>query len=313
MLPMLLLLSDTLVTELAFPAERASLETITRAASVVGRFDGQVIVLSDDKSFAVVAAFDEAGASREAVFGKLTDQARRPLGKSVGPEPAWRAVDVVGNKALLFDGAALSFVEVDSETLAEVGHRSVPWDQLRPPRDRGGEAPGWETAALRARFQKALQATPGAKVAGLARIPAAWRGKGASGRGYFATTRIKGFPLLELECGNEESPSACFLSRACNVENFGDIVSDDIVGAGTLERGGERLVLIGDASRRRIVGLDYKSCFHVPRSKREWIVPAKVKSLTTFAVDAGGILWVGSHLPDDYLNASVYFWAPGSW
>jgi hypothetical protein len=117
-----------------------------------------------------------------------------------------------------------------------------------------------------------------------------------------------------LDCaGGEEEPSACVVARACNVAGLGDLRSEDMVGAGAIERDGKRLVLIGDASRKTLVSFAYDSCFHVARAKYEWVLPARLKEVTNFSVDAEGGLWVGTAAPDDYLNASVYVWRAGSW
>ncbi len=299
------------VRELAFPEARASLETLHRSVAAVGRFGDRIIALAPGKASALVTPFDAAGATREAVFGKIEAGERREVVKGALGPLDWRAVDLVGNKALLFDGQGLTFVEADAATLAEVARRSVPWDTVRPPRDRGGEATAWETKDLRVRFARAVQATPGVKVIGLARIPAGWRGKV---RGYFALTRLKGYPLLELECSDDdEMPSSCVVARACNVDGLGDVSPKDLFGAAAVERDGQKLILVGDASRQRIVALKYDTCFHVARARPEWVIPAKIKDAATFSVDADGALWVGARAPDDYLNASLYFWAKGDW
>lgn len=307
----LLRAAPSAVRELDFPSERASLETLQRSIAAAGRFGERVLALSPGKAVASVTPFVAAGQTREAVFGKVSDSERHEIFKTDPFGIDWRAVDIVGNKALLFDGRGMAFVEADAETLAEVARRSVPWDMARPPRDRGGEATGWETKAFRERLARAVQATAGVKVVGLARFPEGWRGKG---RGYFAVTRIKGFPLLEMECSEaEESPSACVVARACNVDGLADVRLDDIVGAAAIEYHGQRLILLGDASRKAIVSLKYESCLHVVRSKTEWLLPARLKEVTNFSVDEAGRLWVSTAAPDDYLNASLYFWDKDAW
>ncbi len=300
------------VKDLAFPADACALETVTHGIVAVGRFDDRVVFLPRGRVFAVSAPFRQGGKTKAEMFGKITDQSRHEIAKPmrVPPEVEWRAIDRALGKGLVFDGSGFFFIETDPLSWAEVSRRGVPWDTLKPPRDRGGEGTAGEIARFRGAFATAYQKTLGVKIAGLAPVPASWRAKGAPGRAYFAATRIAGHPLLELECPSEE-PSSCVVSRSCKVEMVGDLRPADVVGIAVREA--ERLILIGDASRKNAVGFKYESCDRVVRTKREWIFPARVKELTNFSADGDGWLWASSAVPDDYHNASVYCWRPGEW
>lgn len=300
------------VKDLAFPADACALETLTHGIVAVGRFDDRVVLLPRGRVFAVTAPFRRDAKTKAEMFGKITEQSKQEIAKAmrVPPDVEWRAVDRVLGKGLLLDGSGFYFLETDPATWAEVSRRGVPWDTLKPPRDRGGEGTAGEIARFRAAFASAYQKTMGVKIAGLAPVPTSWRAKGAPGRAYFAATRIAGHPLLELECPSEE-PSSCVVSRSCNVEKVGDLRPTDVTGIAV--RAAERLILIGDASRKHAVGFKYESCHHVVRTKQEWVFPARLKELTNLSVDADGWLWASSAVPDDYHNASVYCWRPEEW
>jgi hypothetical protein len=292
----------------ALPAavEERSLVTLEPSPMALMATQKRVVMVPADKGIGVEQPFKGPGASRVLTFGELTDGKRLPIAPDAAGRP-WRGIDEVGNKLVLLDGEDLTMLEADGATMKEVTRRTVPRDLLRPARDPRGEPSSVSINALRARFKTAFLATPAPRITGMAPLPDAWLG--ADKRRYLLATRVKDFPLLLMACDRED-PSSCAIERRCNLEGGGDLAAEHVTGIAVSEPG--RTVLIGDDAHGRIVEFRFNSCYDVPR-RGELRLPERLKRLTTLAVDGAGRLWVATAQADDYLNASVYFWAPAAW
>lgn len=291
--------------ELSFPEESFSLQTVERNLLGITVADGAVFAFLKNSGFFLRIPFNPDGKDRETRFGRLTDQRRQNLPLGLGAE--WRALERLDNRFVLFDAARLATAEVDATSFQTLIERSIAWDLIRPPADRGGEATRAETAQLRAKFRQRFLATPGIKLAGMARIPASWQKQKDARRGadYLVATRIPDFPLLWLEC-QADAPSQCLVARYCQLSERLDIPSEAIVGFGLSEK--RQLLVFGDPTRHRLLLYHWRSCYGSTRSKQVVQLPAKIKTLTALHIDADDRLWVGSDEPDDYVNASIYSW-----
>jgi hypothetical protein len=291
--------------ELPFPEGRASVETAERTVQGVARAADSVFIFPKSPALVLRAPFAVDGKDREARFGKLEAQERLTVSHVDGA--AWRGLDRIEGRYVLFDGGRLAVVELDEKTFKTIVERSIPWDLIRPPADRGGEATRSETAEAQAAFKRRFLAAPSPKLAGIARVPDSWKIARSKGMGnvYLAATRIEGFPLVQLECRADEA-SQCMVARFCKLGTPLGIPPEAVAGIGLDEK--RRLVVFGDTTVHGFVAYEWRSCFHSPRAKSAWRLPGKVKSLAGFSVDADGRLWVASDVADDYLNASVYVW-----
>ena len=299
--------SGRTVRELAAPTEATSLETATLAVTGLGVFNSRLLILPSRNPGVVIDASFQAGkTTRLETFGPLSSQQRRTVAK----DPAdWDLVgaDLLASRLLLLEGITSTLIEAEPNSGKELLRRTVPWDLIKPPADRGGEATQPETAALRQAFKRAWLATTGLHIVGMARMPAAWQ-PGTKVH-YLLATRVKGFPLVQMGCDAAE-PSSCMIERQCHLEGAGDLQTDDITGLGIVAA--ERLVIVGERRQKRLASFHYTSCYHVPRVAT-YALPAQLKTLTNVTVDASGRLWLTTAQPDDYLNASVYFWSKGTW
>ena len=297
------------VTErvLSAPTEATSLETASLAVTGLGVFPSRLLVLpARNPGLIFDLAFHAGKTTRLESFGPLVSQQRL----NVVQDPAdWDLVgaDLSGGRILLFEAITSSMIEADPSTGKETFRRSVPWDLIKPPADRGGEATHPETAALRQAFKRAWLATSGLRISGMARMPAAWHA-GAQVN-YLLATRIAGFPLVQMAC-NEAEPSSCMIVRKCNLEGAQDLQPSDITGIGVVAS--QRLVVVGERQTKRLASFKFSSCFHLPRVAT-YVLPAQLKTLTNLTIDAEERLWLTTARPDDYLNASVYFWSKGAW
>ena len=294
------------VRSLAMPAASHSLETLSRDVRAVAVQDGRLVALPAGEAFVMLTPFHPGGKTRLATFGKITDSTRAPL-VSAGEPFRWAGLFLDTNKALLLEGERLTLFEEDPKTWKEVLRRTVAWDLILPPRDRGGEATRPEIQALRARFKKAFKATAGSRVTGMVRLPFA-EGKALAGN-YLLATRVKGFPLVLMRC-DRQAISQCLVLRQCDVPRIKDLSASGISGVGVSAKRHE--VLLMDATKRRILRFAYSSCSSL-RFKGELRLPAKLKRPANLTVDTADRLWVATEVPDDYLNASLYYWDAASW
>ena len=293
------------------PTDASSLETLSRGARGFLIEREKVLVLPQNHTAATLAPFDPKGSSREKVFG-LFESLQKPVIMVDRDKNQWVHMSRhESGKFMAFDGVQLAWIEMDpgfKETL----RRSVPWDLIRPPRDRGGEPTRSETAEMRQLFFRRFQSTLGLKVSGVVRQPSIKRGlskpKANLPTTYLVALRIPQFPLAQMDCDPEE-PSLCQLTRSCFVEG-GGIEPSSVTGVAFSSR--RDLVLVGDATRRRILGFRFHSCFHVS-FETSWSLPPTLKSLSNIHVDEDDRLWISTSEPDDYLNASVFYWNRDLW
>ena len=291
---------------LSEPILPQSLETIERQVYAVGRTASGLMIAPDRENFVITTPFTASGTSRELTFGKILDSKRVPIGdKSELYE--WRSFFALENRVLAFEGRLLLLVELDGTTLAEIIRRPIQWDTVRPPRDRGGEATTLETSQFRAAFKKAMNSMKGLKSSGIAPIPKSWINNGKNN--YLMLSRLERFPLLLLEC-DEQTPSSCVVTRGCNVEKKFKTKVDDLRGIGiSAER---KEIVVGDPIAKQIHAFIFNSCYSIQHTASR-ALPKKIKTLSSLMVDSEERLFITTDTPDDYLNASLYFWNNAEW
>jgi hypothetical protein len=294
--------------ELPFPSEAQSTDALSRSVAALHQKDGKLMALPEGKGFVMVSPFDPKGASREKVFAPLVNMERFAFGKEDTPVPDWRGLDQVPDRQLFFDGRDLAWIESDPKTMSEILRRSIPWDMIRPPRDSRGEPTSVETKALRSKLKKIWSQTLGLKVSGIARIPESWVKSGKK-TAYILASRLKDFPLMLMECDAKE-PSLCQVSRQCYLEGASQLDPAAVSGVAVSTK--NKMIFIGDSKNHMIHGFKFSSCYHVPRVTRK-VLPRQLKTINNLFIDSDDRLWVSTSSPDDYLNASIYFWPQGVW
>jgi hypothetical protein len=307
--------------ELPMPPEHRTLLTLAPDVGVAARDGARLIVLPRRELWGSTAAFDPTGATREAVFGKVSAMSRQKIYEAETSDHVWVGVDAGANggkSLLLLDGNNFILFQSDPANWKEVLRRTVAWDRALPPRDRGGEATTPETAEMRALLLKQWKGTAGQKIAGMAVLPASWDAGSAKSRVYAVATRVAGFPLLLMECDLED-PSSCKVTRACplgqgEAGSAGGAPLPGSVAGVAVDTASpkERRLLVGDKDAHRIVAYHFASCLG-SRRVATYALPPKLKELTNVTTDADGGLWVTTRAADDYLNASVYWWPKGEW
>jgi hypothetical protein len=283
-----------------------SLETIERKVYAVGRTPSGLMIAPDRENFVITTPFISSGTTRELTFGKMLDSKRTVIGDK-SELYDWRAFFPLENRVLAFEGRLLTMVEFDSTNLTEIIKRSIQWDKVKPPRDRGGEATTVETSQFRAAFKKAMNATNGLKSSGIAPIPKSWINNGKTN--YFMLSRLERFPLLLMEC-DIQTPSSCVVTRGCNVEMKFKTKVSDLRGIGISET--RKQIVVGDPIAKEIHVFKFNSCYSIQHTISR-ALPKKIKTLSNLMVDSEERLFITTEGPDDYLNASLYFWNNSQW
>lgn len=293
-------------TMLVAPTESTSLETLSRGARGMMLHENKLWVIPKNHTHATLANFDPRGQTRDKVFGTF-ESLQKPMLMNERDKDLWvhlRRTEA-GNY-LAFDGRNFAWIEMDPDQ-KEILRRSVAWDLVRPPRDRGGEATQGEIREFRRRFSLNWQTTLGHKASGVAKAVDRWVGAGKKNT-FLVSLRVREFPLVLMEC-DPNDPSQCQLTRGCFVEGT-PIEPSALTGIAVSHH--RNLVLMGDSRGGVIRGYRFHSCFHVTHEKT-WVLPATLKKLSNISVDEDDRLWVSTEDPDDYLNGSVFYWNRDLW
>lgn len=302
----------------------SALYPITAALHVT---DNQLIYLPFKKYYSVTTPLNW---QQNQIFGDITESWRLQL-FSIKKSMNWRGILIdrgaslkninkckdateagmycasltpAGAKIQLLDGSSLSLVEIGGNPVKVVIERSIGWDRIKPPRDRGGEPTTLETQQLRARFKQNFDRTKGTKFTGVA-----FMGETAKENRYFLASRVPSFPLTVLDCDKKMSGD-CVVSRACYVENLLGLESEQITGIGYSEK--SKLVAFGDNKNQKIHLFKYSSCMHVEKIGL-LTLPKKIKRLTNLTIDKRNNLWVSTENHDGSTRASIYFWKESEW
>ncbi len=298
--------SPAATDNLSEPMPAQSLETIERKVNAVGHMPGGLIIAPDRENFVITTPFVPTAISSELTFGKMLDSKRTPIGNKTDLYD-WRAFFPIENRVLAFDGRLLMLVELDSTSFTEIVRRPIQWDTVKPPRDRGGEATTLETAQFRASFKKAMNATKDLKSSGIAPIPKSWLSNGKTN--YFMLSSLENFPLLLLEC-DEQTPSQCVVTRGCSVEKTFKTKISDLRGIGI--SASRKQIIVGDPVANEMHAFKYNSCGSIQHIGSRSL-PKKIKTLSNLTIDSGERLFITTEGPDDFLNASLYFWHTEQW
>lgn len=287
------------------PSQGQTLEVLSRGALGVLKTDQQVIVLPKAALFGTVTTFAPQGKNRDQVFGTLLTFGK-PVLMSENDKDRWTNLFEIDQNYVAFDRQGFSWTVLDPK-FKEILRRSIPRDLIRPPRDRGGEPTKPEIQSFRQAFNKEWNQTIPYKSSGIASAFSKATGTTAA-RSYFVALSLPKFPLALMECQKDE-PSQCSLTRECYLEGA-RIPAAARAGVAVSEKRG--LMIFGNRQEGTLLGYTFHSCFHSVHS-HTWVLPKPLKRLTNLMIDAEERLWVTTEEPDDFHNASVYYWPKESW
>mgnify|MGYP005663161293 FL=1 len=165
-------------------------------------------------------------------------------------------------------------------------------------------ASSFEITQLRKKFYKRMKQTKGIVFSGWAM----WK-KQKTKRQFIVATHIKKFPILQMSCSLEK-PSSCQIERKCNTSFPKGFDRASIRGIIYSKAANE--FLIGDTKSHRILRFSAGSCWRFSY-KGSIELPKKIEGLNNIFLDEDENLWVATNKPDNYYNASVYFWKPEQW
>ncbi len=289
----------------ALPAtsERDTLEALERRIRGVSAFGEELLLFPEDKDFVIGLAYPGKTGTRESFFGKLTDQERITLDTKT--KRMWVSGYGFDGFLMFFDSLNLEFFFVNRKTKAIVSSNQVPWDLIKPPRDRGGEPTTFEIKEAREKFRKAFRKKPLGGITGLAIKEKRKDG----GLDFFMSSNIPGFPLLELGCRAKNGDFyQCQVERYCFINT--SFKESYLSGIGYSPK--RKVIILADAKKSELIYLKYNSCYSVTLVGRTSL-PEKFKKVSGVAVDEEDTLWVSTLEPDDYLNASLFRWESSAW
>lgn len=300
--------TGVLAADLPLPPQENSAITIERAIQRVlpGR---ELVLMPLARNFIVSTPFNSEGKTREERFGEVIHSFRyqvKELGKASHLVAGYRR----GRDIMLFDAGRLEIYRITMEYLPDgvrpsyqfVSQRGVVWDRILPLGDGAGSVPQWKIAKVRREFKKAFRAAKKRIFA----VQPWWEGK--SEHGLLALSLIPTFPVLELRCSNA-IPNKCRVHQACQFHK--DWQGYD--GMALFKDGRNRQqMLVANKEQHEIHRFEIKSCRSIASIGKLTVDP-KLKALAGVAVDADQRLWVSTSEPDDYTNASVFFWPKEVW
>lgn len=217
----------------------------------------------------------------------------------------WRGVVPYDNFLLVLEGQEMK-VTLRLKNGEYSLYNNVIVDLFTPADDSRGRPTRWEMDSSRRSFSRNLKRYEKGHVilTGLSPKPSGWPGRADR---FFVLTNIKGFPLFEMACENEDG-IVCKLEKQCFVGGIKD--GDELSGIGVSAK--RRQILIASQRFNKIYILRYKSCYEVTKVG-ELALPKKLRTINSVHVDHEDNLWVSTNFPDDYLNASVYKWPSEAW
>lgn len=176
--------------------------------------------------------------------------------------------------------------------------KSIPYDRLMPPADRGGEATRFETQVLRKKFLDSWKSIDRPKLVGLSQNNFITDSKAAF---FLAMTHSKEFRLLEIACqmGGEKS---CEVKRACNLKDP-ELKKLHVTGFSLHPKKKQFAVVTNGRPEVRLY--NYIGCLDSQLSKIVKL-PQSLRNPISVHLDGDDDLWVGTEKSDDYLNATLY-------
>lgn len=290
--------------QLPDPEPFAQMETPSRGVSNLFITKDTILTVPlEDKGF-YESSFDPRQQIREKRFPPLA-QIRQVLAKEKGLSGIWQSVHKEPYGFLMFDGVQLVIAKADTKGTIIEKH-SLAWDFIRPPKDSRGEATDLETSKFRGNFKKNMEAKADQiKFVGLSEKSASEKNETV----YFAGTRIKGFPIVEISCLKDE-PAKCQTTRGCFVHLDKDFSPEDLTGIAFSKK--DKKIFLATKNDHILRVLKYQSCYHV-QLEAMIALPKKLKTLSGVFIDEEGHLWVSTFTPDDYANATIFSWDRSIW
>lgn len=296
--------SEVPIRDLPLPPSADSAEMVLPTVTGYSRDSlGSWWAVSGRQRVLVRGKYNPDGKSKEERWGQLLDAERFEIPKE-GEGSLWHGLTDTPRALIALDGANLALMALDRTTGQEISRRAVPWDTIRPPRDRGGEGTRLQIARFREKFARALRESPDVKWVGIAPVPREWLPTSRP-LAFFVATRIPGFPVLALSCDDSDS-SLCVVERACDMPTLASHAPSHEI-AGIAVDSTQRKIVLGHAAGHRLIVLKFSSCL-ASRVAEILPLPPRLKTLTHLHIDTEGALHVSTLAPDDYENASVFRW-----
>lgn len=178
-------------------------------------------------------------------------------------------------------------------------------DQIRPPRDQGGEPPDSEVQRARSRLQAEYRAATGDPelLIGMTALPKKWRSGGETSQ-FLLALRLPSSPLLTVRCEARHF-GRCIAQRACFVKGLSRADLLEMQGVSLHEAANE--LWMGLPRQGKILRMSLSSCLSV-KPKGTIDLGPELKHLSSLNFDGEGNLWATVSEPTAQLSGSLFRW-----
>ena len=284
----------------------------TRGIYGLTHIDGNIYTISQKGNFLDKIEYDASKPRHsEEAFGKTsTDTAmqERFMFSQPSKNPEWEGMAKFQSSILLFLNAHTSQIGgYQLEKMANFLPGDIVVDLLKPPKDTRGEPTSTEIKEFRKNFLKRLKSLNHTNpFTGITRIPKKLRENDLYQ--FIIGSRVEGFPLLTLSC-QEENPTRCRIERGCFTEGMPHSAQQSLFG---ISIGKDRTLVAGDQKEHRLLLFRYHSCHHITFLKFRYL-SKKIPPVASLSIDSEDRLWIGTTVPDNYHNASVFVFHAADW
>ncbi len=290
---------------LEFPAEKDSILSLEPAIANIVVQKNRIILLPAYKIFTVMINKNLALKTREERFGKLIQMQKKEIPRTESFQNFTAGIPYEDDQYLLLDGEKLELFWLNKDDKF-ISKRSIIWDLILPPLDRGQEAADWLIKKLRTRFTEHLKKSH-VKIVGLAPL----KDPQNKELTFLASTQIPGYPFVLLSC-DKLNVNNCQIKRACSLD--GPLLNSSSLWGLSVDEKKEKTptLFVLDQKKHKILLFHYFSCLHIEPFK-EVSLPQRLYTPSGLFIDENDHLWVTTLKPDDFLNASVYMWEASQW
>lgn len=255
----------------------------------------------------VVSSYKPDPKENELPFGTIysdTEGSNRVSFENKQPS-YWHGISSFTEKLIFLDVRKLKVIMLQDTSYKQLDKTDIILDLFRPAADSRGEPSSYEIKAARALFRRMyngrdVNQNPLVSLTKINPINKIEQ--------YLVLTRIKNFPLFSMHCDLKDG-FHCKLARQCYLEGYSTKTKDRY---GVSWLASKKWLFLGDSRKNVVEIFVYENCHHAFKV-HELKLPKRLARIRGILVDKDENLWISTHSPDQYKNASVYMWHHKYW
>ncbi len=271
----------------------------------VFRREKVVLTSPEEGSFYIQSTYNETAREVDLGFGSLHNpldgSERSPLATDA-KERRLRGILPLDGYLFFLDSLRRQLLIWNEATKEWHLPADIVFDQVRPPADRGGEAPESEIRKVRQRLQREYRAKVSDRdlLIGFTRIP--WLDKEKSQ--FLLLLRLAHSPLLTVHCEGRHY-GRCMAQRSCFLAGLGADELESVRGIATVP--GRKEIWLAMPRKNKILRLSASSCLSIRPIGSIALAP-DLRDLSNMNFDEQGNLWVTLAKANPDLNGSLFRW-----